>query len=241
MSLLTIITVTWNCATTLEKTLRSVQDIKNETIEYIIIDGVSDDGTLDLISQYASLVDQMVSEPDTGIYNAMNKGVSLAKGEYILFINGDDELVSEGFPSVLQVLKQGKADIVCGTTLVGSVNAPTEVLTAQPLRLPFFNTVPHPSSFTRTALLKATPFREDLRIASDYDFFLGAYLRRKHFQILPAVTALHQRGGASGDQDLSETEIEQIRHDQLGWRYPLYNTVGYLYRSLKNLTRQPKP
>ena len=222
---------------TLEKTLRSVQDIKSELIEYIIIDGVSNDGTLYLISQYRGLIDQLVSEPDTGIYNAMNKGIALAKGEYILFINGDDELVSDGFPSVIEALKKGSADIVCGTTLVGSIDDPSEVLTAQPRRLPFFNTVPHPSSFTRTSLLKASPFREDLRIASDYDFFLGAYLKRKRFQILPVVTALHQRGGASGDQVLSETEIEQIRLDQLGWRYPLFNAAGYLYRGLKKWTR----
>lgn len=235
--LLTIVTVTKNCDATLEQTLLSVKAIKDSTIEYLIIDGVSTDGTLDLVKRYGALVDGIISEADTGIYNAMNKGVGYAKGKYILFINGDDELVSEGFPAVLSALQSGAGEIICATTLVGSLSTPSETLIGVPWRLPFFNSIPHPSSFVATSLMRRYPFREDLKIASDYDFFLQAFLGRHQFKIIPAITALHQRGGASGDSQRSLVEISQVRRDQLGWRYPIVTSLNQFYRLLKPLVQ----
>lgn len=230
---LSIVTVTWNCAATLERTLRSVQAIKTAEMEYIIVDGVSTDGTLELARSYGGLVDILQSEPDTGIYNAMNKGVALARGDYVLFINGDDELIADGFPAVMQSLRDKTADVVCATTVVGRPESPDEVLTATPWHLLFFNSIPHPSSFTARKLLQAYPFREDLRIASDYDFFLKTYLDRRSYHVLPAVTALHQRGGASGNTQRSQAEVDQIRRDHLRWRYPLISLAQRIYRALR--------
>jgi len=231
--LLTIVTVTKNCAGTIGRTLDSVQAVKRDGIEYVVVDGVSDDGTLEAICQRGALVDRCLSEPDSGIYNAMNKGVALARGKYILFINGDDELVADGFPAVMTALAEGRHGIVCATTLVGDIRSPSEVLVAVPRHLHFFNAIPHPSSFVRRDLLLRTPFREDLRIVSDYDFFLGAYLAGQSFRVLPVVTALHQRGGASGDVQRSQAELERVRRERLGWRYPLINGVAALYRQCK--------
>jgi|TARA_B110000459_G_scaffold98576_1_gene109677 glycosyltransferase involved in cell wall biosynthesis len=232
---LSIITVTKDCRATLERTLLSVQKIKTEDIEYIIIDGVSTDGTLDLIKQYGDLIDHCISEPDTGIYNAMNKGVSRANGTYILFINGDDELISDGFPEVLAHIDAEKSDIICAATLVGSEQSPIEKLVAKPLRLLFFNSIPHPSSFVKTQLLKKIPFRENLKIAADYHFFLGAYLKRQKFTIIKSATALHQRGGASGDVIQSNIEIEAIKSYHLGVLYPIITLLSKTYRFTKKL------
>ena len=233
--ILSIITVTKNCVTTLERTLQSVQSIKNSDIEYLIIDGVSTDGTLDLIKKHRTLVDQIISEPDTGIYNAMNKGISFAKGEYTLFINGDDELVPNQFPELIRILQERRAEIICATTLVGSLSSPSERLIAKPLHLFFYNSIPHPSTCVSTSLLKTNLFREDLRIASDYDFFLQAYMKNQRFLIIPIVTALHQRGGASGDSALSTRELEQIKEKNLTWRYPLIKAIIFIYRFFKKL------
>ncbi|WP_412778171.1 glycosyltransferase family 2 protein [Thalassospira lucentensis] len=233
--LISVVTVTWNCAKTLEKTLLSVEAVKSDVMEYLVIDGGSTDGSLELIKAYDHIVDLLVSEEDSGIYNAMNKGAALAKGRYILFINGDDELVEQGFPAVMQAMERGKSDIICATTLVGSVKEPCEILVAKPAKLPFFNTIPHPSSFVRISLMKACPFREDLRIASDYDFFLQAFLGRRAFEVLPVVTALHQRGGASGNQDLSALEIERVRRQRLGWKYHFVEGIRNLYRVFKRI------
>lgn len=231
--LLSIVTVTWNCVTTLEKTLKSVQAIKTDEIEYLIIDGVSTDGTLELIKQYDSLVDHVLSERDHGIYNAMNKGASLAKGKYVLFINGDDELIADGFSDVLKHMKNETAPIICTTTLCESIDNPSEILVGKPQNLPFFNSIPHPSSFVKTSLLKEHPFNEELRIAADYDFFLWAYIKKLTFDIVPAITALHYRGGASGDVALSEKEITQIKKENLGIKYPVYLCIHATYRFLK--------
>jgi glycosyltransferase involved in cell wall biosynthesis len=233
--LLSIVTVTKNCAATIQKTLDSVDAVKRPGVEYIVVDGVSTDSTLEVIRARNGLVDRLVSEPDSGIYNAMNKGVGLARGRYVLFINGDDALVTDGFATVMDAMAQGKDGIICATTLVGALGSPAETLVAKPRRLLFFNSIPHPSSFVRRELLLRSPFREDLRIVSDYDFFLGAYLAGQSFRVLPVVTALHQRGGASGDVQRSQAELEMVRREQLGWRYPLMNGLVALYRQCKRV------
>jgi glycosyltransferase involved in cell wall biosynthesis len=239
--LLTVVTVTKDCSATIRRTLESVAAIKSAGVEYVVVDGVSTDGTLDVIDGYRHIVDRLVSEPDSGIYNAMNKGVALARGQYVLFINGDDELVSEGFPAVISVLTEGKNPIVCGTTIVGQPDSPAETLVANPRRLPFFNAIPHPSSFVHRELLLRWPFREDLRIVSDYDFFLRAHIEGQPFRVVPAVTAIHQRGGASSDSARSQAELEQVRRQRLGWRYGPFNAVAMLHRLVKRIAPASVP
>lgn len=228
--LLTIVTVTKNCAGTLAHTLASVRQIKGPEIEYLIVDGASTDDTLAIVHRFETLVDRIISEPDTGIYDAMNKGTMLARGRYVLFLNGDDLLLAQGFPAALAAMRDGISQIICGSTLVGSEDAPIEVLVPKPARLYFFNSIPHPSSFVTADLLRKMPFRTDLRIASDYDFFLRAYLAGYPFTVLGEATALHQRGGASGNVAASAIEVDRVRRERLGWRYPLARAVHGLYR-----------
>ena len=231
--LLTVVTVTKNCCATISRTLDSVGAVKRPDVEYVVVDGVSTDATMDAIHARGELVDRLVSEPDSGIYNAMNKAVGLACGRYILFINGDDVLLPDGFDTVMNVLARDQDDIICSTTLVGDIAVPVETLVANPWCLPFFNSIPHPSSFVRRELLLRFPFREDLCIASDYDFFLRAYMAEHSFRVLPVITALHHRGGASGDVQRSLEELDTVRRQRLGWRYPLVNAVAAVYRQLK--------
>ena len=235
--LLSVITVTKNCVGTINKTLDSVCSVKTQDMEYVVVDGLSTDGTLSALRDRGALVDCLKSEPDSGIYHAMNKAVSLSRGRYVLFINGDDELVSDGFPAVMEALARNRDHIICATTLVGDHLSPAEILAAKPWCLPFFNAVPHPSSFIRRELIAGSPFREDLRIASDYDFFLGAYLSGQSFRTLPVVTALHHRGGASGNAMLSQAECDKVRREKLGWLYPLTSGMVSLYRHGRALVR----
>jgi len=234
---LTIVTVTKNCAATIGKTLESVSDVKEPRVEYVVIDGASTDATLEIVQSRGALVDLLVSEPDGGIYNAMNKGVRLARGRYVLFINGDDSLVPDGFPNVMDLMSRGQDKIICATTLVGKLDSPDETLMAIPWRLPFFNSIPHPSTFVRRDFLLRNPFREDLRIVADYDFFLSAYLSGESFRVLPVVTALHHRGGASGDVQRSQEELDRVRRERLGWRYALISGLTSLYRRCKRVIR----
>ena len=92
---ITIITVCLNCEKTVEKTIQSVVSQSHEGIEYIIVDGQSSDGTLDIIQRCRSKISCLVSEKDSGIYNAMNKGLGLMTGDIVLFLNAGDYLYDD--------------------------------------------------------------------------------------------------------------------------------------------------
>ncbi|QWD37535.1 glycosyltransferase [Polynucleobacter paneuropaeus] len=232
--LLSIVTVTKDCVGSLDKTLMSVSAIKTGEIEYIIVDGASTDGTLELIKRYEKLVDKFISEPDSGIYSAMNKGLDLASGKYTLFINGDDELLSDGFQVIWPILLGGSASIVSAKTKVLNEKGDASILVAKPWQLSFFNSIPHPSTFVLTTLLRKYRFREDLRIASDYDLFLRLMLDGNYFIKVDALVALHHRGGASANSILSLDEVSRIRKERLGkLRLQLCNYCWYLYRMIK--------
>lgn len=94
--LISVVTVCYNAADTIEKTMLSVLNQTYHDIEYIIIDGGSTDGTVEIIRKYADRIAYWVSEPDKGIYDAMNKGIKVATGEWINFMNAGDEFVDEG-------------------------------------------------------------------------------------------------------------------------------------------------
>jgi glycosyltransferase involved in cell wall biosynthesis len=238
--LLTIVTVTKNCVDTIGLTLDSIGKVKDARVEYIIVDGVSTDGTLEKIYERRNLVDLILSEPDNGIYNAMNKGAALASGCFVLFLNGDDEFISSDFLALIDILgkNKNKKNIICTTTLVGDRKLPSENLIAKPRYLPFFNSVPHPSSFIPRELLSRWKFSEDLKIVSDYDFFLRCYMSGIIFKIYPYTTALHQRGGASGNTSLSLSELEIVRKDRLGMLFPFIQVLAKIYRYSKKIFKK---
>lgn len=109
MPLLSVLTVTWNAAATLEACIQSVLALKGEDVELVVVDGASTDGTLAILERYGQAIDVVVSEPDRGIYDAMNKALDRASGEYVLFLGADDVLLH--IPR--QELSQG-ADLVLG-------------------------------------------------------------------------------------------------------------------------------
>ena len=233
--ILTIITVTKNCNSTISKTLESISEIKSNDIEYIVVDGISEDGTLEKLKEYLSVIDFLISESDNGIYDAMNKGVSIASGEYILFINGDDHIHCENFNLIIESLKQRTAEVYCSQTLAFDSNGQSKVLVANKWLLPFYNSIPHPSSFVSRSLLNLYPFRGDLRIASDYDLFLKLLISRRKFKTVNIISAIHNRGGASSNVDLSSAEVRMIRKEQLGHYFYLFESLHWLYRRLKVL------
>lgn len=232
--LLSIVTATRNCAATIGRTLQSVREVKSPEIEYIIIDGESTDGTLDIIRRSDGLIDILVSEKDDGVYNAMNKGAALANGRYVLFLNGDDRLLADGFNRALEILRTKKPRILCCRSEVCWPNdAEVEILVPRPFLLPFFNTIPHLSAFISTELQNSFGYREDLKIASDYDLFLRLFLRGYRFRVGEPVTAIHYRGGVSGDIPKSAAEIERVKRDNLGPLYLVVKLLQQLHRFRK--------
>jgi len=116
--LFSIITVTYNASPRLERTIQSIISQSYPDIEYIIIDGNSTDGTLALIKKYQSAITRCISEPDKGLYDAMNKGLKIASGDYVWFINAGDRLYSETtVREIVDLLENGKLpDVIYGET-----------------------------------------------------------------------------------------------------------------------------
>ncbi len=128
--LITIITVCWNSAQTIEQAIQSVLNQTYKNIEYLIVDGNSTDGTVDILHKYEDKIDYYVSEPDDGLYYAMNKGLELAQGDYILILNSDDWYVPDCVESLLRASAESHADFVSG--LANYVDADGKFLHLQP-------------------------------------------------------------------------------------------------------------
>jgi glycosyltransferase len=169
---LSIITINFNNNEGLKQTMASVLPQLNDKVEYLVIDGGSSDGSAETIKSKASQLTYYCSEKDNGIYNAMNKGVANAKGEYLLFLNSGDILFSPTIIAQVLPLLDG-TDIVYGDIIFH--NSQRDVLVKYPDVLYADNllkgSLPHPGSFIRRELLEKTPYNESLRICADWEFF----------------------------------------------------------------------
>lgn len=169
---LSVITINYNNCDGLRKTIESVVNQTWRDFEYIIIDGGSTDGSVDVIKEFADQIDCWVSEPDKGIYNALNKGVEKAQGEYCNFMNSGDCFYS------LDVLEKvfsinPIADIICGNTQLDYLKTPPQEITFDFL----FNTsICHQCAFIRTSLMKKYGYDEKYKIVADRKFFLQALI-----------------------------------------------------------------
>ncbi|MDR2410219.1 MAG: glycosyltransferase [Bacteroidales bacterium] len=170
--LISIITVVYNGASTLEQTILSVINQTYKNIEYIIIDGGSTDGTVDIIKKYEKHLACWVSEPDKGIYDAMNKGIDKVTGDWINFMNSGDTFSSNDIIQQLfiQDLFHNHKSIIYGNRIVkqndGLLKQESRLNTIK-YRMDIF----HQSCFVPTFLHKNTKFDISYKIAGDYDFF----------------------------------------------------------------------
>ncbi len=172
---LSIITINFNNLKGLEKTIESVISQTYNNLEYIVIDGGSSDGSKNLIEKYASKISYWVSEPDKGIYNAMNKGILKARGEYLLFLNSGDCLVNnEVLDAVDSCLDQ--SSILYGNgVIIGEGNKEILIKIPDQLTLKYFTKASlfHPSTFIKRELFDTYGlYNEQNKIVSDWEFFL---------------------------------------------------------------------
>lgn len=187
---ISVVTVCYNAVQTLEKTMLSVLNQTYPDIEYIIIDGGSTDGTVDIIKKYADRLAYWVSEPDKGIYDAMNKGIKVATGEWINFMNAGDSFYQNKTIELLIEFMQDKiVDIIYGDTLflAPSLNYIRKTLPLDTISrcMPFG----HQSTFVKTSLMKEEKFDVSFRSSGDYNFFYKMYYQHKSFHYIPQVIA----------------------------------------------------
>ena len=173
---LSIITVNLNNADGLRKTIASVVFQTFTDFEYIVIDGGSTDGSVDIIKQYADKITYWVSEQDKGIYNAMNKGILKAKGEYCLFLNSGDYFFSRDSISKLIIENNEDYSIIYGNILVKEKDKDFVKSYPDVLKFSYFlyDTLPHPASLIRKSLLYPDLYNEKFEICSDWEFFILA-------------------------------------------------------------------
>lgn len=222
---ISIITVCYNAEKTIEQTIYSVISQKYNNIEYIIIDGNSKDGTIDIIKKYDSKIYKWISEDDTGIYNAMNKGIDIATGEYIQFLNADDALIDNLIIDkvVCSIKKANYPDI-----LSAPVYSVDEKKILQGL---FYNTmdvneikkgriIPHQGIFVKSNLMKEYKFNENNKIVSDFEFILKSALNNKRFYFVKyPVVFFSNEGLSANNEKLREKEHYNVIKKYLGEKF----------------------
>lgn len=216
-----IITVSYNSAKTISETIESVISQNYDNVEYIVVDGNSTDSTIDIINKYSHKIDSIIVENDNGIYEAMNKGIRKAVGDFILLLNADDRLLTEHTVSqfINTLEHNSSADVYLGKVLLydektGSGNIwnskkvhPSSV---------FRGSVPHPATiYSNEAFVQNGLFNEDFKIAGDYEWLLRAVMKNKlTFENLDLITAVFFKGGISTQDEhkqLLNKEIEKAK------------------------------
>ena len=203
--LFTIVTVVYNSAGNIERTLRSVTSQRHDgfEIEYIVIDGSSTDGTLTILNRYCNHIDRVVSEPDHGIYDAMNKGIVAAQGRWINFMNSGDMFANDQtLQQVATLIETTEADIVYGDIIELRNNGNEEVLKkAEPVpsskHRMFFC---HQAAFVRTELMQALPFDTRYAMSADLKFFKLCFRNGCRFLYLGFPVARFDKTGISSVQ-----------------------------------------
>lgn len=233
-----VITVSFNSQETIGQTLKSILNQTYTDFEYIIIDGGSTDNTLSEIEKYRNLFSQKnieltcISEKDEGIYDAMNKGIKLSKGEWISIVNSDDFLSLNALELVINIINRNTTpDLIHGNIRVFS-EADTEVLKPD-LDLRILNvtmTIFHPSVFVRRKVyLDLKFFDKKYKLTADWDFLKKVYNNGYHIQYIDEVLSNFRKGGAgSGFKRVHLIERYQIRHKTRGIKNILYDAKDVL-------------
>lgn len=212
---LSIITICKNEFNNIEKTIESVINQEFTDYEYIIIDGGSIDGTIDIINKYNSQISKFISEKDDGIFTAMNKAINIAKGEYIIFLNSGDYFVNNKV--IFSVMNSTtNSDIIYGDVIFKYSNG-FLMRRKSPInptfRYFYIDSINHQSAFIKRELyLKAGLFDLSLKITADYDFILKSIFSFKctlHYCPLPI--SIFNLEGISSRRDLFDLQNKERR------------------------------
>mgnify|MGYP002152385278 CR=1 FL=1 len=206
--LISVVTVVYNSEKYIERTINSVLNQTYDNIEYIVIDGGSSDGTVDIIRRYESFIDCWVTEKDSGIYNAMNKGISLCTGSFIGLINSGDSYVPNAIEEAVKYIRlMPTLDILFGDMyVVDEFSGLKRYASAKIERISEDMSINHPTCFVKRDIYCNKRFDEIFQVAADYEFVLYNYLEKKNFFNMGMVVANMNRGGFSSNNPLTIKE-----------------------------------
>lgn len=215
---ISVVTVCYNCHEVVEHTICNVLKQTYPNMEYIVIDGGSTDGTQEIVKRYADRLAYWVSEPDHGIYDAMNKGIEAATGDWIIFRNAGDYFFEP--TTIADVFDwyedHGEALIVGGMRKFRKEGYMDKFYDNQDADLWHRAYIPHPSTFVRMSVQKANLFPTSYRIASDYYFFQKLMLEGVTMALYDGIVALFDC-----DDGISSNRLSQCWEEMLSIRQSL--------------------
>ncbi|RIA10276.1 glycosyltransferase involved in cell wall biosynthesis [Flavobacteriaceae bacterium MAR_2010_72] len=235
---LSIITINYNNLKGLERTMPSVLAQRYEPLEYLVIDGGSTDGSTAYIASQEAALAYWVSEPDKGVYHAMNKGINKAKGEYLLFLNSGDTFYSQ---DALSHFKPYLTPTNSFDLLYGDLNVISEKewIKTYPETLEFSyfvkDTLPHPATLIKRSCFRDFLYDEHLKIASDWKFFmLGICKKKFSYQYINTIIAnFYLDGISSRSPALVKLERDQVLQREFALSFNFYRLNQYLKRAIK--------
>ena len=212
---ISIVTATYNSEKTIEQTITSVIGQDYDNIEYIVIDGKSTDNTMEIVGKYAGHGIKWISEKDSGIYDAFNKGIDISTGDYIYFLGSDDALYSKSTITKVVDNLEANIDVLSAAVMVvdGESGKQYPVFNNHARSKNFFNgrMVPHQGLFCRAELMKKYKFDTKYKIAADYKTFLQLYYDDNVvIKFIDEIVAFFADDGASNDYELCSCENEMI-------------------------------
>lgn len=240
LPLLSVITVCYNAAPTLTQTLDSVRAQTWRPLESVVVDGGSVDGTQTIVARYDDIAGAVVSEPDQGIYDAMNKGIGLSRGEVLHFLNADDCFVDDGVAEdVMRLFEADPAlDLVFGDAIY--VSGEGEFLRSYRrvnARNLIFGDLCHQVVFARRRLFeRCGDFNLAYRINADYDWLLRVFRGGARVRYLHRTIARFDSRGQSG-QNVQRTEAERLIVRKTFMNPLRYATGMFAYRLLRKLRK----
>ena len=221
MQKVSVITVVYNGFDTIERTISSVLKQSYSNIEYIIIDGKSTDGTLEIINKYRNKINTVISESDSGIYDAMNKGIRYSTGDLILFLNSDDYLLySDAINDEVTLLEETKSDYAYAKAKFIDVDGKEYINPTQsnPNLSKLFLEMPccHQTIMCKREFFDNNLFNENYKSAADYDWFIKINLRGAKGAYLNRETVMFTGGGTS--QKISLLKLSRHEIANSFWR-----------------------
>ena len=224
---LSIITVSYNAGDSISRTLTSVRRNKTEDIEYIVIDGGSKDCTLDILNKNRDIIDILISEKDEGIYDALNKGIKISNGDYIMLLAADDELLDGALLNVFQSLKHN-TDIWCGSIIQKNAYGYfMEISNPDLSELLYHCSLKNPASIFRREVFEKYGFYDTRwKCDGDRELFLRMYLNNVIFQVEMIPVVLFNEGGISSNNRLKYAIPEGI---EISIQYGMKKEVAKKY------------
>ncbi|MDR3188252.1 MAG: glycosyltransferase [Prevotellaceae bacterium] len=195
---ITVVTVCYNSAAALEKTIRSVAAQSYAPIEYLVIDGASTDGSTDIIKKYGQKITRWISEKDTGIYNAMNKGIRAATGGWVCFLNCGDVFVdSLTVQRIADNIRLSQPDVIYGNIFVEQRDGTlSERIAKEPCNIHRMHFC-HQSAFVKASLLRSYLFDENHKMSADFKFFKQCYYDNRTFVHVNFPVVVYDMTGVS--------------------------------------------